>query len=62
MINWKGFGTNRAWHNEVLSHTCLEELRIITELLSQDSRCPGRDLNQAPPEYRRYSRAKLLGY
>jgi hypothetical protein len=29
----------------------LKALRKITKNLSQDSRSPGRDLNQGPPEY-----------
>jgi hypothetical protein len=31
---------------------CLQKLRKVTINLSQDSWCPGRDSNGAPPEYR----------
>jgi hypothetical protein len=28
-----------------------DSLRKSTKYVNQDSRCPGRDLNRAPPEY-----------
>jgi hypothetical protein len=33
------------------SRICLEELRKITQNLSQNNRCVGQDSNRAPPEY-----------
>jgi hypothetical protein len=36
---------------KVLSRHSLEGVRKTTEILSQDSRFPGRDLNPEPPEY-----------
>jgi hypothetical protein len=41
-----------SWPNlKQYPRTSLEELRKITRTLSQDSRSPGRDLNQRPIEY-----------
>jgi hypothetical protein len=38
------------------SDVCMEGVRKTIKILSQDSQCSSRDLNQAPPEYksRRY--------
>lgn len=46
------------WKDVVVAYSryspgsCLEELREKTKNLSQDSRCPARDSNLTPPEYR----------
>jgi hypothetical protein len=58
----------RIWKEAVVSllryyrGILLERLRKITKNLSQDSRCPGRNLNPAPPEYgsRALSYASLI--
>jgi hypothetical protein len=50
-INWKGCGWKRSWPNlRYYPGICLEGLRKTTKILSQDSRHPGRDLNQGSPE------------
>jgi hypothetical protein len=51
IMNWKGFGRKRSTRGKSTA-ICLGRLRIITEHLSQDSRCPTRDSNRAPPEYK----------
>jgi hypothetical protein len=46
MMNWKGFGRIRSWPNfRHYPGICLEELRKPTKNLSQNSWCPGRNLN-----------------
>jgi hypothetical protein len=51
-MNWKRCRRKRPWPNLRYSPViCLEGLRKNTKNLSQDSRCPGRDLNLGPPEY-----------
>jgi hypothetical protein len=53
MINWKGYGKKRLWHNLRLYHGIfLERLRKITADFSQNIRSPGRDLNPGHPEYK----------
>jgi hypothetical protein len=50
-MNWKDEGSGRDL-NYVLSINMSGETEENHKKLSQDSRSPGRDLNQAAPEYR----------
>jgi hypothetical protein len=51
MMNWKGCRRKRSWCNlRNYYGICLEE-EENHENLSQDSRCPGRDLNPGPLRY-----------
>jgi hypothetical protein len=52
MINWEKFWKKRQWSNlKYYPGIYLEGLRKMTEILSQQSRSSGRDLNSGPPEY-----------
>jgi hypothetical protein len=52
MMDWKGSGRKRTRHNlKYYPGIHLEGLRKTTEILTHDSRSPGRDLNPEPPEY-----------
>jgi hypothetical protein len=52
-MDWQEFETTRTWPNKGTIPTFfLEGLRVTTENLSQCSRCPDRDSNQASPEYK----------
>jgi hypothetical protein len=56
----------RIWKKVVVAYSsyytgiCLEELRKTMKKHGQDSRCPGRDSNQASPKYE--SRALRLSH
>jgi hypothetical protein len=53
MMNWKGCGRMRPRPNlRYYPSICMEGLRKTTKNLSQNSRCPGRDLNSWSPEYK----------
>jgi hypothetical protein len=50
-MKWKGCGRKRSRsHLRYYPGICLEGLRKITKILSQDSLSKGRDLNSGPPE------------
>jgi hypothetical protein len=46
------FGWKRSGLIEVLSQNLPGRTEENTKYLSQESRCPGRDENRAPPEYK----------
>jgi hypothetical protein len=52
-MNWKGCGRRRSWHNvgTILAITWRGLRKTAKTNLGQDSRSPGRDFNQGPPEY-----------
>jgi hypothetical protein len=54
---------NWSWSNLLLAYylgICIERPRKTTKTLSQDSRSPGRDLNQGPPKYETRVRTHLI--
>jgi hypothetical protein len=57
MMKWKGFGMKQLWLTEILSQN-LPEGTEENHKTSQDSWCPGQDMNPALPEYK--SRALLV--
>jgi hypothetical protein len=53
IMNWKGWWMrDRAQILRYYLGIRLEELRKTTGNISQESRCPGRDSNQVPPEHK----------
>jgi hypothetical protein len=51
MMNWKGFGKNRSWPNFKVLSRHSPGGNNSAKILTQDSRCPGLDLNPVSPEY-----------
>jgi hypothetical protein len=51
-INKKGFGRKRSWSVQVLSQQLPGETEETRTNLIQDSKCPGRDPNRVPSEYK----------
>jgi hypothetical protein len=52
MVNWKGCGRKHSWPNlRYYPKICQEGLRENMKNFSQDSQCPGQDLNPVSPKY-----------
>jgi hypothetical protein len=51
-MNLKGFERKQSWINKILSQHFPEGTEEIHEDFSQDSECPDRNWNQAPPQYK----------
>jgi hypothetical protein len=51
-MTWKGFERSVHGPIEYYPNICMEGLRKITKNLSQDSRYPSQDSNEASPEYK----------
>jgi hypothetical protein len=52
VVDWLMNELERIWKDAVVAGTCLERLKEIKKILSQNSRCTGRYSNRTPPDYK----------
>jgi hypothetical protein len=52
-MNWEGCERKRSWPtSKYCTHIGLQGSKKTKKNFNQDGRCPDRDLNRAPPEYK----------